>query len=96
MIIGLETALAIYKLIQKHWTKGLALCTTAFELIVIIVFSMILTHPNVFNREFILYMSDLLSVEATQFETGLVGGGIALLILVAVLNIYEGYRKSRL
>lgn len=96
VIIGLETALAIYKLIQKHWTKGLALCTTAFELIVIIVFSIILTHPNVFNREFIVYMSDLLSVEATQFETGLIGGGIALLILVAVLNIYEGYRKSRL
>lgn len=96
VVIGLEVALAIYKLIKKQWTRGLALCNTALELIVIIVFAVILVNPTVFNQEFIAYMSDLLTVEANQFETGLLGGGIAVLILVAAINIYEGFRKSRL
>lgn len=96
IVIGLEVALTIYKLIKRQWTRGLALCNTALELIVLIVFAVILMNPNVLNQEFINYMSNLLTTTANQFETGLVGGGIACLILVAVLNIYEGYRKSRL
>ncbi|MEK5180556.1 MULTISPECIES: HAAS signaling domain-containing protein [Paenibacillus] len=96
IVIGLEVALTIYKLIKRQWTRELALCNTVLELIVLIVFAVILINPNVFNQEFINYMSNLLTTTANQFETGLVGGGIAVLILVAVLNIYEGFRKARL
>ncbi|MEK5255635.1 hypothetical protein NST74_19385 [Paenibacillus sp. FSL F4-0125] len=96
VVIGFEAALAIYKLIKKQWTKGLALCATALELLVIIVFAIILRNPNVFNQEFITYMSDLFNITTNQFKTGLVGGGISLFILVAALNIYEGFRKARI
>ncbi|MNO57017.1 hypothetical protein D3C76_475420 [compost metagenome] len=96
VVIGFEAALTIYKLIKKQWTKGLAIYTTAFELFSIIVFTVILRNPNVFNRDFITYMSDLFNITKNQFETGLVGGGISLLVLVAALNIYEGFRKARI
>ena len=96
VVIGLEVALAIYKLIKKQWTRGLALCNTALELIVTMAFAVILMNPNVLNQEFITYMSDLFNITTYQFEAGLVGGGIALLILIAALNIFEGFRKARI
>lgn len=96
VVIGLDVLLSIYKLIKRQWTKGLALYTTALELITIIVFAIILINPNLFNQDFITYMSDLFTITTNQFETGLVGGGISLFILAAAVNIYEGFRKSRL
>lgn len=96
VMIGLEVALTIYKLIKKQWTRGLALCNTALELIVTMVFAVILLNPNVLNQEFITYMSDLLTLSADQFESGVVGGGIALLIIIAALTIFEGFRKARI
>lgn len=96
VVIGLEVALEIYKLIKRQWTRGLALSTMALELIVIIAFAVILRNPNLFNQDFISYMSDLFTITANQFEGGLVIGGISLLILVAGLNIFEGFRKANI
>ncbi|WP_313640408.1 HAAS signaling domain-containing protein [Paenibacillus sp.] len=96
VVIGLEVALAIYKLIKKQWTRRLALCTTALELLGIIVFAVILRNPNVFNQDFISYMSELFSIKTYEFEAGLVIGGISSLVLVAALNIFEGFRKARI
>lgn len=96
LVIGLEIVLAIYKLFKKQWTRGLALGNTALELIVTMIFIVILRNPNLFHQDFISFMSDKFTTTPYKFEAGLVGGGIAVLIIVAVLNISEGFRKARL
>lgn len=96
VLFGLEIALEIYKLIKKQWTKGLAVCTTALNLLGIIVFTVILMNPNLFNPHFINRMADDLRISPNHLESRIVIAGISLLVLIAALDILKGFRKARL
>ncbi|MDM5188506.1 hypothetical protein QUF99_14630 [Bacillus sp. DX4.1] len=96
VVIGFEIALALYKLIKGQWTKRMAICNTALQLIGTIVFIVILKNPNVMNQDFITYMTDLFTITAKQFETRIVGGGIFIFMFSAAINIFDGFRKARI
>jgi len=96
VVIGFEIALALYKLIKGQWTKSIAICNTAFHLFGSIVFIAILINPNLMNRDFILYMTDLITFTAKQFETWIIVGGIFIYLLSAVINVFDGFRKARI
>ncbi|PGZ99827.1 hypothetical protein COE51_08525 [Bacillus pseudomycoides] len=96
VVIGFEIALALYKLIKGQWTKGIAICNTALQLIATIVFIIIVTNPNVITQDFITYMADLFSITANQFETWIVGGGVFIFILFAAISVFDGFRKARI
>ena len=94
-IIALEVGLSIYKLIQKQWTKGLAIYNTVLQIIVSVVFVWIVTNPNLFKNEFTVYMTNLFSITEVQLETWVIVGGIIIFIVSAVISIIDGIRKAR-
>ncbi|MEI4831333.1 hypothetical protein WAX78_18060 [Bacillus sp. FJAT-53711] len=96
VVIGLEIALALYKLLKGQWTKGIAICNTALQLIATIVFIIIVTNPNVITQDFITYMTNVFNITANQFETWIVGGGIFIFILFAAISVFDGFRKARI
>lgn len=96
ILIGFEIALALYKLIKGQWTKRIAICNTALQLIGSIVFIVIISNPNVMSQDFITYMADLFTITTKQFETWVVGGGIAIFIFGAAFNVFDGFRKARI
>ena len=95
MIIGLEIAISLYKLLKGQWTKNMAICNTVLQLIGTIVFIVIVLNPNLLSKEFTIYMTDLLAITASQFKTWLVGGGIFCYIVSAAINVFDGFRNSR-
>ncbi|PEZ03950.1 hypothetical protein CN326_17210 [Bacillus sp. AFS018417] len=96
VVIGLEIALALYKLLKGQWTKGIAICNAALQLIATIVFIVIVTNPNVITQDFITYMTNLFTITANQFETWIVGGGIFIFILFTAISVFDGFRKARI
>ncbi|CRK82790.1 HAAS signaling domain-containing protein [Neobacillus massiliamazoniensis] len=96
VVIGFEIALALYKLIKGQWTKRMALCNAALQLIATITFIVIVRNPNILNQDFITYMTNLFTITSNQFETWLVSGGISIFILSAVITVNDGFRKARI
>lgn len=96
IVIGFEIALALYKLIEGQWTKGMAICNAIFEFFGSIVFIALFINPNVINRDFIIYMTNLFSISAKQFETWIIVGGIFIYLLFAIINVFDGFRKARI
>ncbi|MDQ0219728.1 hypothetical protein ELQ35_20420 [Peribacillus cavernae] len=72
------------------------ICNTALQLIGTVVFVAILRNPNVISRDFITYMADLFTITPKQFETWIVGGGIFIFMLSAAINVFDGFRKTRI
>lgn len=96
IVIGLEIALALYKLIKGQWTKRMALLNTAIHVIGTIVFIVILINPNLMNKEFIMYMTDLFAISANQLKDWIIGGGIFFYLLSVAIIIYDGFLKARI
>ena len=95
LMIGLEVAFALYKLIQGRWTGNMAKFNIVIQVIATIVLIVILTNPNIFNENFLSFMADAFSVTPAQFGTGLTSGAILIFISGAAYNIYDGFRKNK-
>ncbi|MEK4627108.1 hypothetical protein MKZ17_02480 [Solibacillus sp. FSL R7-0682] len=96
IIIGLEIALALYKLLKEQWTKRIAIYNTVLQITVTITFIVILVNPNLLNEAFISYMTNLFTITKDQFFMWLVGGGIFIFIIGAVITAYDGHSKARI
>jgi len=96
IMIGLEIALSLYKLIKGKWTKKMAICNSVLQLMATIVFIVILINPNLLSKDFITYMTDLFTITANQLTTWIVGGGIFIFILSAAISVFDGFRKARI
>ncbi|TDK59465.1 hypothetical protein E2K98_19790 [Bacillus salipaludis] len=96
VVIGLEIALALYKLIKGQWTKRMAICNTALQLIATIVFIVIFRNPNVITHDYITYMSNSFTITANQFELWIVGGGILIFMISSAISVFDGFRKARI
>ncbi|WP_316568794.1 HAAS signaling domain-containing protein [Neobacillus sp. YIM B06451] len=94
IMIGLEIALSLYKLIKGKWTKRMALYTTVIQLIETIVVIVILVTPNILNTNFLTYMADLFNTTNDQFKTWILGGSIFLMIFGTAYNIFDAFRKA--
>ncbi|MGN7479338.1 HAAS signaling domain-containing protein [Solibacillus silvestris] len=95
IIIGLEIAFALYKLLKQQWTKLMAIFNTVLEIVATIVFIIILVNPNLLNEAFILYMADLFEVTKNQITLWIVNGGIAIFIISAAIAVYDGFKRAR-
>ena len=96
IIIGLEIAFAIYKLLKEQWTKRMAIGNTVLQIITTIVFIVILKNPNLMSEAFIEYMTTAFTITKEQFNMWVVGGGISIFIIGAIVNAYDGFKKSKI
>lgn len=94
VVILLEVSFSLYKLIIGKWTRKIAIFNTAIELISTSLFIVILINPNLFQPEFLSYMSDLFDISTSQFKIWLVGGAIISLVLSATISIFDGFRRA--
>ena len=96
VVIGLEIALALYKLITGQWTRKMAIFNTVVELIGTIVFIVIVNNSNVMHSEFIAYMTNLFTITAQAFKASAIGGIISIFVIFAVFNVFDGFRKAKM
>ena len=55
VVIVLEVGLVLFKLIERKWTKKLALYNTALQIVVTTIFVFILVNPDLFELDFKLW-----------------------------------------
>ncbi|RJS59259.1 hypothetical protein [Bacillus sp. PK3_68] len=96
VMIGLEIALSLYKLIKGQWTKRIAMCNAILQLIASIVFIVILSNPDILSKDFVRYMTNLFTVTANEFTMWIVGGGIFFFVVSAAISVFDGFRKARI
>lgn len=95
LVIGLEIALALYKLLKMEWSKGVAWFNTIQEVIGTVIFIWILSDENLFQPEFIAYIADLFNVSSNQVENSILWGAATIFITAAVWNIIDGFIKYK-
>ena len=96
IMLGLEIALSLYKLVKGQWTQRMAICNAVLQLIGTVVFIVILLNPNLLNKDFIMYMADVFTITTNQFKTWIVGGGIFIFTISAVISAFDGFRKAKI
>ncbi|WP_173915369.1 hypothetical protein [Halobacillus sp. Marseille-Q1614] len=95
IVIGLEIGLALFKMVQRQWTKQLAWYNLIQEVMGALVFVFIITTSGLFNPEFVSYTADLFNVTAEQVQTRVIWGSSAIFIFFAALNSFDGFRKYK-
>lgn len=95
MVIGLEIAVASYKLLKGEWTRKIAALNTVMHGVSSIVFIFIISNNQLFNPSFVTYMTDLFSITG-DFGTWIFWGAIFTFLLFAAIDIYQGFRKANL
>ena len=93
LVIGLEIAVAFYKLKTGQWTRKLALLNTVMQGAASIVFIVIASNNQLFNPAFVAYMTDLFSITG-DLDYGIFGGAVFTFLLFAVIDVYQGFRKA--
>lgn len=98
IMVGLEIALALYKLVQGQWTKRMSIYNTILQLVATIGFIVIIINPNLFTEDFNVYTAELFNITTQQLNAWIVGGGIFIFIFIlsAAISVYDGFRKARI
>ncbi|MGZ7149148.1 HAAS signaling domain-containing protein [Bacillus sp. BC08] len=96
MMMVFEISISLYKLVQGQWTKKLAIGNAILQIAGTIVFIVIVVNPHLFNEGFIPYVANVFTTSPEEFKRWLMGGGIIIYIISAVLNIFDGFRKARI
>ena len=94
IVIGLEIAFALTLFIKNQWTKKIAFFNVIREIIAVIVLIFLITNSNLFNPEFLAYMSDILNIAAGQIRSFIIGLTLILFPIFSIYNSVEGYRKA--
>ncbi|MFJ8244521.1 HAAS signaling domain-containing protein [Peribacillus asahii] len=91
VIIGLEVAFSLYKLMKGQWTKSIAIFNTAVQVIGTVVFIVIFSNPDLLHPKFLAYITDF-----KQLEKWAVGGVISIFIISAAIAVFDGFRKAKI
>jgi hypothetical protein len=95
LVIGLEISVALYKWFASQWTMKVALLNATWQLIATIVFIVIFRDPDLFNTAFVDYMHDLFSIK-NDLSIQIIGSAIMIVVVFAVIDIIQGFRKARI
>ena len=93
IVIGLEMAVASYKLLKGQWNKKVAALNMVMHGVSSIVFIVIISNNQLFNPAFVTYMTDLFSITG-DIDTWIYGGAIFTFLLFAAIDSYQGFRKA--
>lgn len=94
-VIGLEIAVAAYKLLKGQWTSKIAILNTVMHGVSSIVFIIIISNKQLFNSTFVTYITDLFSLTG-DVANWFSWGAIVTFLLFAAIDIYQGFRKASL
>lgn len=93
IILGI--ILALYKLLVGQWTLKLAIFNAIFNLVSSIIFIIIISNPNLFNDDFITYMSGRFST-IDDWQLSIKWVPILTYSFFSILDSYQGFQKARI
>ncbi|KAA9021586.1 HAAS signaling domain-containing protein [Niallia endozanthoxylica] len=96
VVIVIEIALSLYKLLKGQWTQKIAVLNTVHEILATGLFIFIMSDSDLLRQEFVTYMADLFSMLPDQFSAWLVGGVILIFVVFSIITIVDGFRKARI
>jgi hypothetical protein len=95
IVIGLEIAVAFYKLHKGQWTRKIASFNTAMHGVSSIVFIIIISNNQLFNPAFVSYITNLFSITG-DVSAWIYWGAVFTFLLFAAIDVYQGFRKANL
>ncbi|KFN02220.1 hypothetical protein D0U04_20590 [Bacillus clarus] len=93
-MIVFEIGMSLYKLVERQWTKRMAIGNAILQLVGTIAFIVIVVNPHLLNEGFITYVANVFTISPEEFKTWLIGGGIFFYMLSAALSVLDGFRKA--
>ncbi|QCR34068.1 hypothetical protein [Lysinibacillus sp. SGAir0095] len=94
LVIGLEIAFALTLFIKHQWTKKIAIFNVIREIIATIVLIFLITNSNLFNPEFLTYMSEILNSTTDQVRNFIIVATLILFPISSIYNCIDGFRKA--
>ena len=94
VLIGLEIVFALTLFIKHQWTRKIAIFNVIREVIGIIVLIFLFTNSNLFNLEFLTYMSHILQVNEEQIRNFIIWIILSVCPIISIYNCYDGFRKA--
>ncbi len=96
LIIGLEVALTIFKLVKKQWTRQLATFFAINQAVSLIILVVILTRENLFNQEFLNKIGKLFTTSPPIIENILIWGTIVIFIVSTGWGIFDTFKRANI
>jgi len=97
LFIITEITLAIFKWINRQWTYKLAVFNGVYNLFSVVLTIVILTNADLIAASFIDYMINLFNgtqADADEMTNWIIGCTIAIFIITAAYNVFDGFRKA--
>lgn len=96
LIISAEVALCIMKLLERQWTKKVAIFQAAYEILSTAILIFIITRPSFFREDFLAEMASLFNTTPYIFVNNFLFWFIVISIVASLLGILEARKKARL
>lgn len=90
----LSIGLAIYKLVKEEWTNFLVGVNVVDHLLFIALLCFMVSNPNLFNQQFIDYLSNSVGIHPNDWLK-IVWGMVGLTILSHIWEVVESWRASQ-
>lgn len=94
LVIGLEIAVAFYKLKAGQWTKELAILNTVMHGVASIGFIVVASNDQLFNPTFVSYINNLFSITG-NISAWIFWNAIFIFLLFAAIDVYQGFKKAK-
>lgn len=94
VVIGLEIVFALTLFIKHQWTKKIAIFNLIREVIGLIVLIFLITNSNLFNIEFLTYMSRIFQSTEEQIKMFIIWLTLILFPIFSLYNSFDGFRKA--
>lgn len=95
-VIVLAVCFEIYKLLKRQWSKRMAVMNLLLQTVSTVLSIVIIMNANFLNPEFITIMIEQFNLTNWQFNTWIIGGVVITVIIIAVLDVYDGFKKARI
>ncbi|KAB2329520.1 hypothetical protein F7731_21990 [Cytobacillus depressus] len=96
LLIGVEIALAISKLINKQWTHKLATFFTIHQIASLAILVIILTTTNLFTPEFSNQMGGIFTTTPAHIENFIIWGLTTIFVVFAGWGIFDVYKRANI
>ena len=96
IVIGLEIALALFKLFKGQWTYKIAIFNTIYEVIATVVIIVIMINPNLFQPEFFHLWRTYFPSPQNDLPIGLLAESFSVCDIWWNWGIIDGFRKARI
>ncbi|MGP4077918.1 HAAS signaling domain-containing protein [Halobacillus sp. K22] len=95
LLVGSALALIIYKWFLKQWTMKLAVINTLYNVLWVVLVSLMISHPELFNPAAVTELEATLQTDLSNVTQWARLTVIITAVVFSGIDIFEGFRKAR-